>query len=360
MVLVDKVRKKATVDSDASLIMPKEFKRLSSSLVLTHDDTFNIMELWDGHKDVCAPDIILRNVPARPVQIAYDAQGQKLAALFKEGSVKVWNMESSSGQPHAEFQEYENIKVMLCAKDYLVMGTAEGKVKFWDLNTQECVAEHKKHYQAINCMTLLGNGSIAAGSQDCYASVYNLANRICYLRLHNKKPIQFITSMGHDTVVTASQDGCNVWDTQQKKCIGGYNLSGYWASWPIRAVQVLHGMVALYLWDKYESYYRSKLFLIDAQRNKVLFNIEIVHGDWIPLLSKQTRTYTPDNKIYDYDLRFACLSDESLIKAAQLLKEKMIKHGVDRPTKYRSGWIAPSRYITQDEIFDILKQSYSE
>lgn len=353
MVHADKIRKKVTINSNKSLMIPTVFKRLSPSLALTHDDRFNIMELWDLEKDICAPETILRNVPARPDEISCDVKAQKLAALFKKaGNIKVWDM-CGSGQPHAEIQDAAEVRSILCTKNYLVIGTGDGKVKFWDLNTQECVVR-KEHASRVAYMTLLGNGSIAAGSWDGHTSVYNLATCMCYLRLKHQEAITCISNIGIDGVITGYAKGFKVWDTKQKKCIGGYHSP--FTREPIQALHEFQGMVALYRLAPHRM--SNRLQLIDATRSKCLFDIHIPYDYGIFVLNKQIRIYTDDDQIYDYDLRFACLSDESLIKAAQLLKEKMMKYNIDHPLKHRSmNLFSDPRYITSYDIFDILKQT---
>jgi len=356
MVHADKIRKKVTINSNKSVMIPRVFTRLSPSLVLTHDDRFNIMELWDLEKDVCSPETILRNVPTRPDEISCDVNAQKLAALFKTaGNVKVWDM-CGSGQPHAEIQDAAEARSILCTKNYLVIGTGDGKVKFCDFNTQECVVR-KEHASRIICMTSLGNGSIAVASWDGYASVYNLATCMCYLRLKPQEAITCIANIGTDGVITGYAKGFKVWDTQQKKCIGGYHSP--FVREPVEALHEFQGMVALYRLAPHRM--SNRLQLIDAKRSKCLFDIHIPYYDRTFVLDKQIRIYTNNDQIYDYDLQFACLSDQSLIKAAQLLKEKMMKHRIDRPLQCRSmNLFGDSRYITSNEIFDILKKATAQ
>eukprot|EP01135_Chromosphaera_perkinsii_P001218 Nk52_evm17s162 gene=Nk52_evmTU17s162 len=149
--------------------------------------------------------------------IKFSNNGKMLASSSKDGTVKIWNMESMKCMKTLQGDSGEVSFVAWSPDDALLLSCGgDGSLKIWDVSTGRCVktiSNHKPNSGSCNCAWFPDGDAIVSGGLDKRVFVYDRSGNVTK---------QFVS--GPVTSIVVSNDGKNIITIGQERNISIFDL----------------------------------------------------------------------------------------------------------------------------------------
>ena len=139
------------------------------------------------------PQELIAPIPGKFTSLSLSSDGKLLAGVASDGELRVWRTEDGKLERH--FAAGPGISTLGFAPNNqaLAVGTKDGRMSLWDLQTSSLRFESKKHGAIVNAIAFSADGKLmATGSDDRTAIIWELTSG---------KPHR--TLKGHDFTVTS-------------------------------------------------------------------------------------------------------------------------------------------------------------
>nr|CAD7429417.1 unnamed protein product [Timema monikensis] len=148
-----------------------------------------------------------------------------LASCAVDGSVKLWNMESSDPLADVEGHAPHRVSRIAFHPSGRFLGTCcfDSSWRLWDLEQGEEVLHQEGHAKPVYCMAFQTDGSVCAtGGLDAFGRVWDLRTGRCimFMEGHLKSIYGIDFSPDGYHIATGSEDNtCKIWDLRRRTCV---------------------------------------------------------------------------------------------------------------------------------------------
>ncbi|KAF9175043.1 hypothetical protein BGX20_008600 [Mortierella sp. AD010] len=189
------------------------------------------MRMWDAESGNCLCIVKSSWMPSwiqgeihGVNSVDYSPKGDQVASGCGDGTVRLWNVETSSCIHVLRGHCNVLCKVVYSPKgDLIASGSLDSTVRLWDVETGDCISILEGHDSDVIAISYSPKGDrIASGSDDMTVRQWDIKTSSCVhvLRGHRGGIINIVYSPEGDQIASSSEDGTvRLWDVETGNCI---------------------------------------------------------------------------------------------------------------------------------------------